>query len=310
MNEESVLLIEEAYAHLRLDQALASLFAGHYSRTYFQWLIEQGLVLVNQNVVKKRQLVIAGDEIEIQFVPTQVSSLSPKPMDFEIIYEDDHLLVINKPPGLVVHPAPGNWDDTFVHGLLAHCQGSLALDDSLRPGIVHRLDKDTSGLLLAAKTKEAQQKCTELFASRSIHKEYIAICHGSAPAREEILAPIGRHPTHRQKMQVHPEGRSASTVIEPVVWKDSFGLVRCLPKTGRTHQIRVHLKHRGLLILGDALYGSPSLNQQSKTPRQLLHALRLSFIHPITQKPLSLTAPIPPDFLPWLQKLSFPIDRI
>ena len=158
--------------------------------------------------------------------------------------------------------------------------------------------------------KEAQQKCTELFASRSVHKEYLAICYGPAPRREEILAPIGRHPTHRQKMQVHPEGRSASTRVEPLIWKDSFGLVRCFPKTGRTHQIRVHLKHRGLLILGDSLYGSPSLNQQWRVPRQLLHALRLSFTHPITQKPLSLAAPLPSDFLCWLQKLSFPIDQI
>lgn len=305
-----MIVVEETHAHMRLDQALVSLFAGRYSRTYFQWLIEEGLVLVNQQIAKKRQFVVAGDEIEIQFVPTHTSSLHPKPMAFDILYEDAHLLVINKPPGLVVHPAPGHWEDTFVHGLLAHCQESLPLDDSLRPGIVHRLDKDTSGLLLAAKTKEAQQKCTELFASRLVHKEYLAICHGPQRGREEIVAPIGRHPTHRQKMQVHPEGRIASTAVEPVVWKDSFGLVRCFPKTGRTHQIRVHLKHRGLLILGDSLYGSPSLNQQWKVPRQLLHALRLTLTHPITQKLLSLTAPVPSDFLDWLQKLSFPIDQI
>lgn len=308
MHEESVVFIQEEEAHLRLDQALVLAFAGRYSRSYFQWLIEEGLVLVNQNIVKKRQIVSAGDEVEVQFVPTHASALTPRPMLFDVIYEDEHLLVINKPPGLVVHPAPGNWDETFVHGLLAHCQGSLVADDTLRPGIVHRLDKDTSGLLLAAKTKEAQQKCTELFASRTIHKEYLALCHGLIPEKEEIVAPIGRHPTHRQKMHVIPDGRYASTTIEPLTWQGSLGLIRCFPKTGRTHQIRVHLKHRGLLILGDNLYGSPSLNQQYKVSRQLLHAFRLRFIHPITQRPLSLVALPPPDFLFWLQKLNFSLD--
>ncbi len=284
---------------LRLDKLLANRFPTH-SRTYFQHLIDQGLVLLNGRPIKKREIPEESDEIEICFQAIPEASLTPESIPLDILYEDEHLLAINKPAGMVVHPAPGHWSGTFVNALLAHCQEIAPGDDPLRPGIVHRLDKDTTGVLLAAKTLVAHQKLIELFTSRQMEKLYLAICHGR-PSTSMINLPIGRHPVHRKEMAVLPDGREAITEVKPVAFNDKISLILAKPRTGRTHQIRVHLKHIGCPILGDPIYGS-----KEAAHRPLLHAYRLSFDHPITSSPIRLVAPIPQDMALWMQKLCGP----
>jgi len=299
--ESDFLLILSQEAGQRIDKLLSERFPA-FSRSYFQYLIESGAVLLNGMQVKKRISVQAGDEVEVCFQLTPELSLAPEAMSFEILFEDEHLLAINKPPGLVVHPAPGHPAGTFVNGLLAHCQNLAPGTDPLRPGIVHRLDKDTSGVLIAAKTREAHQKIIEMFAQRKMEKIYLAICSGR-PSNGLIQAPIGRHPVHRKEMAIVPQGKEAISHVQVVAFNEQFSLVLVRPKTGRTHQIRVHLKHIGHPILGDAVYGSHRINQALAPSRLLLHAYRLSFIHPCTQKPLCFSAPIPEDMKKWMREL-------
>ncbi|MBS0625083.1 MAG: RluA family pseudouridine synthase [Verrucomicrobia bacterium] len=288
----------------RIDKLLAGRFP-HCSRTYFQSLIENGSVLINGQPVKKREIPKIGDEIEVCFQLTPELSVSPEPMAFEILFEDDHIIAINKPPGLVVHPAPGHWTGTFVNGLLAHCRNLPQTGDPLRPGIVHRLDKDTSGILIAAKTREAHQKLIELFASRKIEKHYLAVCCGRPP-NGPINAPIGRHPVKRKEMAIVPEGKEALSYIQVLAFNDKASLALIRPMTGRTHQIRVHLKHLGHPILGDEVYGNPRMNQSLAPGRLLLHAYRLTFDHPCTGEKLQLMAPIPTDIRNWMKGLCGP----
>jgi len=277
----------------RLDKLLCQHFPDH-SRTYFQYLIDTGAVLVNGKLKKKRELVHSGDEIEIHFLLTPELSLTPEAIPLDILYEDDDLLAINKPSGLVVHPAPGHWQGTFVNALLHHCK-ELQGTDPLRPGIVHRLDKDTSGVLVAAKHSLAHAKLVELFASRQIEKEYFAICLGT-PNDGLIDAPIGRHPTKRQEMWVDREkGKSAQSIITVHKQMGELSFVHIKLLTGRTHQIRVHLKHVGTPVLGDSVYGSSKANLRNGTTRQLLHASRIAFTHPLNQKSIEITAPLPAD---------------
>lgn len=297
--EHEFLFISSEEEGVRIDKLLANRFPGH-SRTYFQHLLDIGCVLLNGEPVKKRIIPEEGDEIEICFQATPEASLEPEAIPLDIIYEDEHILAINKPAGMVVHPAPGHWSGTFVNALLAHCKGVVPIGDPLRPGIVHRLDKDTTGVLLAAKTLPAHQKLIELFANQKMEKLYLAICQGK-PTNRTIDVPIGRHPVHRKEMAVLPDGRQAITEIQVAAFNDKISLVLAKPKTGRTHQIRVHLKHIGAPVIGDALYGKADLHN-----RQLLHAYRLSFQHPITGAPICLIAPIPNDMKEWLQKLCGP----
>ncbi len=287
---------------LRIDKILSGRFP-HFSRSYFQYLLASGFVLLNGEPVKKRASPLPTDEIEVYFEITPELTITPEPMAFHILFEDEHFLAINKPPGLVVHPAPGHWSGTFVNGLLAHCKTLSTCDDPLRPGIVHRLDKETSGVLLAAKTREAHQKASDLFASRQMEKMYLAICCGR-PTNGTINAPIGRHPVHRKEMTVRTDGKEAVSHVQVIAFNHETSLVLIRPKTGRTHQIRVHLKHAGHPILGDAVYGSSRMNQSFAPGRLLLHAYRLSFIHPFTNQPIQLSAPLPNDMKNWVKNLS------
>jgi 23S rRNA pseudouridine1911/1915/1917 synthase len=291
-------LIAAEEAGQRLDKLLAHRFP-HYSRTYFQHLIEIGCVLLNGEPAKKRFLPEEGDEIEVCFQATPELSLEPENIPLDILYEDEYLLAVNKPVGMVVHPAPGHWSGTFVNALLGHCSHLAPGSDPLRPGIVHRLDKDTSGVLLAAKTTATHQKLIEMFSSRRIQKLYLAVCVGK-PRNGIVNLPIGRHPVHRKQMTTLPDGREAITEFQVLAFNERNSLVLARPTTGRTHQIRVHLKHLGCPILGDTLYGS------TEAERQLLHAYRLSLTHPITQAPLHLTAPLPEDMKTWMQRLCGP----
>ncbi|MCF7806476.1 MAG: RluA family pseudouridine synthase, partial [Simkaniaceae bacterium] len=220
-----------------------------------------------------------------------------------ILYEDEHFIAVNKPAGMVVHPAPGHYDQTFVNALLFYCDTLEIEENSLRPGIVHRLDKETSGVLIAAKTKQMQAALTELFSERKMVKEYIAICIG-IPKELKAFGKITRHPIKRQEMMFSEEkGKEAETHFEILDRGEKLCVTKAFPKTGRTHQIRVHLKTLGAPILGDDVYGNASFNERYKIKRQLLHAHALRFTHPITQEPIEIVAPLPEDMLEIIKKL-------
>jgi 23S rRNA pseudouridine1911/1915/1917 synthase len=307
MQEEyDLIIVADNEAGIRLDKLLAERFKESYSRTYFQYLIDERLVLLNGEPVKKRVKPLCGDEIEVQFAASPEISLSPEPIPLDIIFEDEHLLAINKPAGLVIHPAPGNWSGTFVNGLLYHCRQLEGVENSLRPGIVHRLDKDTSGILIAAKTLESQQKLIALFASRGVYKEYCAVCVGR-PLEGEIRAPIGRHPVLRKQMAIVAGGKEAISHLKRLGGNDRLSFIQVVISTGRTHQIRVHLKHLGTPVLGDDLYGNSSINHSYQANRQLLHARILRLNHPITGEFLELKAPIPSDISHFVQKMSIEV---
>ena len=287
----------------RLDKVLSSSFPN-YSRTYFQYLIENGSVLVNGKPVKKRIHPKEGDTIEIFFLHFPKLSLKPQNIPLDILYEDDHLICINKPRDMVVHPAPGHSENTFVNALLHHCTLETQDPEDIRPGIVHRLDKDTSGVLIAAKTRIAHQKLIVLFSERKIKKEYLAITIGN-PKVEKIEMPIGRHPKKRKEMTILSEtGKEAITLFKTVQFNHRLALVKILLVTGRTHQIRVHLKYNKTPILGDPLYGNHKVNEELHVKKQLLHASRIHLPHPL--KPdhlLDITAPIPKDMEKWVEKI-------
>lgn len=288
-NKLDTFIVDEATED-RIDIFLAKRYK-EYSRSYFQELIEKEQVLLNGNPLKKREVPSIGDQILVHFKNRPGPDLSPQAISLDILYEDAHLIAINKPVNMVVHPAPGNWSNTFVNALLNHC--SLPETSDVRPGIVHRLDKETSGVLIAAKTDLAHQKISELFASRQMQKEYVAIVIGKVVS-QTINLPIKSCPIHRKKMIVCPEeGKEALTEVELLGFNGNLSKLLLKPKTGRTHQIRVHLKHLGNPVLGDKLYGKASINERYKADRHYLHAKKLSFIHPITGEPLTLEAPLP-----------------
>lgn len=300
---DSIFITQEETGQ-RLDKILAARYHPVQSRTYFQFLIQQHRILVNGEFVKKRHIMEVGDEVQIHFILTPEIGLKPEPIPLDVIYEDQEILVVNKPAGMVVHPAPGNWTGTFVNAFLFHCQDLLHPEilssqspSFPRPGIVHRLDKETSGLLVAAKTSFAQQRLIELFANRQVYKEYLTVCVGN-PGEGEIRLPIGRHTINRKQMTVQKEegkGRQAITIYKTLKVNDSLSLVSIILATGRTHQIRVHMKYLGTPVLGDSLYGQEKMNKKYGVKRQLLHAYQLRFQHPISKKLLEFKAPIPKD---------------
>lgn len=293
--DPETIVITPEEAGERLDKILAQRYLQTYSRTYFQYLITEHLVLLNGAPIKKRVKPEEGDEVEILFAAAPEIDITPESLPLDILYEDDAIIVVNKAPGMVVHPAPGNWSGTFVNALLGHCAEIENSGDSLRPGIVHRLDKETSGVLIAAKTLLAQQRLIELFAGRQVYKEYLAICCGNA-GKGRIETAIGRHPIHRQRMAVVKEGgKPALTHYETLSFDGALSLVKIILATGRTHQIRVHMQYHGTPVLGDAIYGKPSLNQKFNAQRQLLHAHILRLPHPITKEMMEFVAPVPAD---------------
>jgi 23S rRNA pseudouridine1911/1915/1917 synthase len=312
-NEEFFIVPEEE-SGIRIDLLLKKHFQSK-SRTYFQYLIEEGFVLLNGKKIKKREIVKAGEEIEVFFALTPEISLSPENIPLDILYEDEDILAINKPAGMVVHPAAGNWSSTFVNALLFYCKNIPLEEGSLRPGIVHRLDKDTSGVLLAAKNKEAQEKLILAFSERKVHKEYLAVSFGSSEnfKNQSISAPIGRHPQVRQKMAIVASGKPAVTDFSLLSssrsnekLKDGIEknllLILAKPQTGRTHQIRLHLQSIKAPILGDPLYGHLSINEKFSISRQFLHARKISFLHPLSQMPIEITAPLPEDMKTFIDK--------
>ncbi|MDB5741705.1 MAG: ribosomal large subunit pseudouridine synthase [Polaromonas sp.] len=271
----------------RLDKALAGL-VPEFSRSYLQQLIEAGAVLVKGRAALKTSLKVkAGDDLTIELRPTpQSQAFKPEEMALNIVYQDDHLLVINKPAGLVVHPAPGNWSGTLLNGLLAYDQQAACLP---RAGIVHRLDKDTSGLMVVARQRRTMDALVGMIAARTVSREYIALAHGSWVGAKscQVEAPIGRDPRNRLRMAVvdlgKNSGKTASTVISLLESSAKHCLVKCKLHTGRTHQIRVHMAFLGHALVADVLYGGA---MEHGLQRQGLHACRLAFEHPETGTPM------------------------
>jgi 23S rRNA pseudouridine1911/1915/1917 synthase len=304
---------EEVRPHIgqRLDVFLAA--ALQRSRTHVQTLLKEGLIQMQPATAKAvaNYRLREGDSVTVQAAPeTPVQAdLTGESIPLEILYEDDALLAINKQPGLVVHPAAGHWSGTLVNALIHHRGTELAQRGGAeRMGIVHRLDKDTSGVMLIAKTNEAHERLGEAFAARDVKKFYRALCWGvfRRPAGE-CRGPIGRHPQQRKKMAVLKNagrGRTAWTDYRVLLQGRLGAEVECELHTGRTHQIRVHLSYLGHPIWGDTLYGQKHPLQDGTHPeRQMLHAARIEIAHPLTGKPLHLEAPLPEDYLEWREKL-------
>ena len=282
----------------RLDKALAEL-VPEFSRNYLQQLLAQGAVCLNQVVATKASAKVKlGNVLSVEMRPTaQSQSFKPEVMALEVVFEDEHLLVVNKPAGLVVHPAPGNWSGTLLNGLLAHHAGAAAVP---RAGIVHRLDKDTSGLMVVAKTRSTMDALVALIAQRDVSRRYLALAHKPwvGATLQTVHAAIGRDPRNRLRMAVvdlvQHAGKDARTDITCVDTSARHCLVHCKLHTGRTHQIRVHMLSLGHPLVADALYGGAA---EGGMQRQALHAYRLSFVHPVTQQMLELAAEPPADFL-------------
>ncbi|MBN1918087.1 MAG: RluA family pseudouridine synthase [Verrucomicrobia bacterium] len=293
------LVIEREQAGERLDVLVAGA-VPELSRSQAKRLIDDGFILVDGEEAKPAAKVRAGDEIEVTIPPPTAAELVAEPIPLDVLFEDDWLIAVNKPPGMVVHPAAGNWTGTLVNALLHHCRRLSESDEPMRPGIVHRLDKDTSGVIVAAKDTVTHWKLAEQFAAREIEKEYRVLVGGvPAQARLIVTANIARHPRDRKRMHATDTGgRKAETVLELIEAFDGAAYLRALPKTGRTHQIRVHCAHVHRPVLGDTVYGRGKAENRLgiKVARQMLHAHRLAFIHPATGRPLELTAPLPVDF--------------
>jgi 23S rRNA pseudouridine1911/1915/1917 synthase len=276
----------------RIDKALATELG--YSRAKVQKMIQSGLVFVDEEIVKPSFEVKAGDVIEYDDLPDVDITLTPTKMDLDIVYQDEHIAVINKASGMVVHPAPGHYEHTLVHGLLYHLKDLSGINGEFRPGIVHRIDKDTSGLLVVAKNDHAHHHLQDQLSHKSMAREYLVLVHGVVDTNEgRIDAPIGRHPQHRLQMDVVASGKSSVTWFHVVERYPAHTLLRCKLETGRTHQIRVHLKYIGYPVVGDPLYGRKKDNTEYG---QYLHATSLTLIHPSREESMTFTAPLPQEF--------------
>ena len=294
----------------RLDRALAQL-VPEFSRSYLQQLIEQGDALVDERVCTKVSTKVRlGHRLQITLRATpQSRAFLPEAMPIDVVYEDAHLRVIHKPAGLVVHPAPGNWQGTLLNGLLA--LDPLAFEVP-RAGIVHRLDKDTSGLMVVARTRQAMDKLVAQIAARDVRRQYLALAHKSwnGPSPRTVEAAIGRDPSNRLRMAVvdlaHQSGKTAATTVQVLDGVDRFCLVQCTLHTGRTHQIRVHMAHLGHPLLGDAVYGGAPAGGMT---RQALHAWHLAFDHPITGERIDLRSALPLDMAQAVQILGLSYNQ-
>lgn len=296
-------MVEKSLPNERLDTFLRAQFPA-VSRGTMQRLIEAGHIRVNGQKVKPSHTPRAGEKVEVYWPEARPAHAQPEEIPLDILYEDKALLVLNKPPGLVVHPAAGHEEHTLVNALLHHCEGQLSgIGGVARPGIVHRLDKDTSGCLVVAKNDATHLALSEQFAGRSIKKIYLAIVCGEMPREEgNIRAAIARHPGHRKRMAVtEGKGREAWTSYRVLERLRAATFVEAVLHTGRTHQIRVHFQHLGHPLLGDETYGKRQNIRLTELtgytpPRLMLHAHKLSFTHPRTRKKQNFEAPLPADF--------------
>jgi len=290
---------DETMTGLRIDKALAD--KVDFSRTRLQQLISDGLVEVNDEVVKANYKIKKDDEITIEVPEAVEYSVKPYPMDLDIRYEDDDIIVINKPKGLIVHPSASTKEHTLVEGVLYHCHDLSGINGVMRPGVVHRIDKDTTGLIIMAKNDRAHQFLADQLADKTMNRKYYALVHGVIPHDNgTINAPIGRNPLDRQSMAVTDKnGKEAITQFFVRERFNKHTLIECHLKTGRTHQIRVHMQYIGYPIVNDPKYAP----KRQRGDGQLLHAFELTFIHPTTKERMTINAPLPDNFKDYLNKL-------
>lgn len=299
-------VVPETAEGLRLDVWVAG--QAGLSRSRVARLVAEGQVLLNGTVPRKAEPLSVGDRIRVEEPPPEPVAAEPEDLPLTIVWEDAHLLVVDKAAGMVVHPAPGHRRGTLVNALLHHVKDLSGIGGRLRPGIVHRLDRDTSGLLVVAKDDLAHQALQDLLRRRKIRRLYLAASWGHVDrSPRKVDAPIGRDPSNRLRMAVHPEGRRAVTHLRVLESWPAAELLQVGLETGRTHQIRVHLSHIGHPVVGDQLYGAGwergmggairefARELARRTPRQFLHAHRLAFQHPVTGEDLRFEAPLPPD---------------
>ena len=305
--------VSQKDAGSRLDLFLSRMNL-ELSRNQVQRLIDNNYILVNDSPQKASYRVRFKDKVLIFVPPPPTSQLVPEPLSLDVVFEDDHLIAINKPPGLVVHPATSHRKSTLVHGLLHHCDHLADLGGPLRPGIVHRLDKDTSGIMVVAKENSAYRHLSRQFKEKLVYKEYSALVYGALrQATGRFTDPIRRHPKNRKKMGIIAGGREAATFWWLEVLFGEVSLVKVVIKTGRTHQIRVHFSHAHHPVVGDSTYGgkkrlrsvqNPLIRARlSKVKRQMLHARKLALEHPATGKKLELSTPLPEDMSELLEFL-------
>jgi 23S rRNA pseudouridine1911/1915/1917 synthase len=272
------------------------------SRSYARRLIDEGLVSIDGRQGKPSERITAGLSVSVTIPPPEEIELEPEEIPLTIVYQDGDIIVLDKPAGLTVHPAPGHPRGTLVNALLAACPDLRGIAGTLRPGIVHRLDKDTSGLMVVAKNDRAQRALQRQLKEHAVHKTYVAIVHGVPRPREGLVeAPVGRHPKHRKKMAVIAGGREASTKyrVREELYGGRYSLVEVEPVTGRTHQIRVHMAALGHPVLGDGTYGRRS----DVIARQALHASKLGFAMPLGGRIVEFESPLPPDMREALERL-------
>ena len=302
---EVVLKVATADVNKRIDKYIAEQIADS-SRSYLQKLIKDGAVSINGHVVKANYKLSENEEVRI-LIPEAVSpDIEPEDIDLDIIYEDDDVLVVNKPKNMVVHPSVGHYSGTLVNALLFHCQDNLSgINGVMRPGIVHRIDMDTTGLLLVCKNDHAHQFISEQLHEHSITRRYRAIVWNNITEDEgEVDKPIGRHPNERKKMSTHAKvSKEAVTHYQVLERFGKFCYIECVLETGRTHQIRVHMASIGHPVLGDETYGNVRAKTPFKTQGQCLHAMVLGFIHPSTKQYMEFEAPLPTYFENILDRL-------
>ncbi len=306
--DESLRIITAKESGERIDALLAR-SVEDLSRSAAQHLIEEGRVTLDGLPLRKNYKVRAGDEFELLLPPPVDVPLLPQEMALDVVFEDEDVIVVNKPRGLVVHPAPGHPDGTLVNALLWHCGDSLSgIGGEKRPGIVHRIDKDTSGLLIVAKNDFSHQRLSAQLSDRSLSRVYEAVVRGSFRDDEGTVdRPIGRHPVDRKRMSVaEKNGRNAVTHWRVLTRYRGYTHIQCQLETGRTHQIRVHMASLGHPLLGDGVYGAPS--PEKGLEGQCLHARCLKFIHPRSGEAIRLETPLPPYFIEVLGKLGDPIE--
>lgn len=303
--------------HKRLDAYLSARFPD-YSRTFIKRLLEEGAITVNGSRAKASARPRAGDAIVLRVPVLRGEPVPAENIPLDIIYEDDWIVVVNKPADMVVHPSRGHQSGTLINALAYHCQKLSTSSGALRPGVVHRLDRDTSGVIVVVKDDSVHEKLARQFHERQVQKEYVAICEGLVELDSDLIdAPIGLHPRKKERMAVRRDGgKPAQTVYEVAERLGKFTVVRCFPKSGRTHQIRVHLRHIGHPIVADMFYGlrdaiylsdiaggehTPS--EQPLLDRQALHARRLTIYHPALKKQTTFEAEMPADMMALIQAL-------
>jgi len=287
------LQVAEAEENQRVDIYLAQHMG--ISRSHAQKIIAAGQVCVNKKIIKANYKVACNDNVEALLAEAQPAEIRPESIPLDVVYEDDHMIIINKPRGMVVHPAAGNYSGTLVNALLEHCQDLSGINGVIRPGIVHRLDKDTSGVMVVAKNDQSHLNLALQIKERHASRKYIAIVHGNIKEEQGVInAPIGRHPVDRKKMAVvFSNSKTAITHFRTIERFGNYTVVECKLQTGRTHQIRVHMAHIGHPVVGDPKYGPEK--QHFTIEGQALHSAQLSLAHPVTGETMCFSAPLPAD---------------